>query len=190
MVLIKISGWAEKNHHPNQQFFEHLFMINIHPCSGRKTANNHPSHTRAHVSCRHTTNHIWHSPRTKNRPRHILAISFNNCFTFQLMEDNVPMPSLDTVSISKPFYKSWTSQAEVNQHHSLLAHLISLLFFCRVNTIRWRYLVNPGNLQGSSPASGVKMLSLTRHLPWMSIRIIATECGSWCSPLKVKYFAR
>ena len=29
------------------------------------------------------------------------------------MEDNVP--SLD-VSISKPFYKSWTSQAEVNQY--------------------------------------------------------------------------
>ena len=39
------------------------------------------------------------------------------------------MPSLDTVSISKPFYKSWTSQAEVDQHHPLLAHLISLLFF-------------------------------------------------------------
>ena len=140
----------------------------------------------SHVATQQITFDIHQEPRTgpaTSSPQY-------HCFTFQLMEDNVPMPSLDTVSISKPFYKSWTSQAEVNQHHSLLAHLISLLFFCRVNTIRWRCLANPGNLQGSSPASGVKMLSLTRHLPWMSIRIIATECGSWCSLLKVKYFAR
>ena len=34
------------------------------------------------------------------------------------------MPSLDAVSISKPFYKSWTSQAEVNHH--LIWLLISL----------------------------------------------------------------
>ena len=40
------------------------------------------------------------------------------------MEDNVPMPSLDAVSISKPFYKSWTSQAEVNNHLDLAFDLI------------------------------------------------------------------
>ena len=40
------------------------------------------------------------------------------------MEDNVPMPSLDAVSISKPFYKSWTSQAEVNHRLDLAFDLI------------------------------------------------------------------
>ena len=79
----------------------------------------------SHVATQQITFDIHQEPRTgpaTSSPQY-------HCFTFQLMEDNVPMPSLDTVSISKPFYKSWTSQAEVNQHHPLLAHLISLLFF-------------------------------------------------------------
>ena len=45
------------------------------------------------------------------------------------MEDNVPMPSLDTVSISKPFYKSWTSQAEVSNSFFARAFDLIIIFF-------------------------------------------------------------
>ena len=107
-------------------YFALMFFYSpyIHPCLRLKTANNHPSHTLGPcLSCRNTTNHIWHSPRTG--PATSSPVSQYYCFiaTFQLMEDNVP--SLD-VSISKPFYKSWTSQAEVNQHLCTGWLLISL----------------------------------------------------------------
>ena len=127
----------------------------IHPWLGRKTGNNPPSHSpgsMSHVATQQITFDI-HQDQARPHPRHPL-----HCFTvtFQLMEDNVPMPSLDAVSISKPFYKSWTSQAEVNHHLDLAFDLI--IFVAE-------------SIPFANSASQAPEISAVQHL--------ASECVPW-----------